>query len=238
MRKNKMMRFASGLLVATLLTTSIISGTFAKYVTDANATDTARVAKFGVTINANGTMFADKYKTDDSNSAAAISESVISNGNGGETDKVVAPGTKGDLTESTITGQPEVAVNVKREATLTLTGWEAKQNKDVASTYYCPIKITVGDKAYYGLDYSSIDEFKTAVETAINADINNYAPNTDLSGKNADKLDVKWEWAFSGSNGTKVNRTDYADTYLGDQAATATPAQISLKVVTTVTQID
>ena len=59
MRKNKMMRTASGLLVATLLTTSVISGTFAKYTTEETGSDSARVAKFGVEITARGTMFAD-----------------------------------------------------------------------------------------------------------------------------------------------------------------------------------
>ena len=52
MKKNKMMRLASGLLVAVLITTSTISGTFAKYVTTADAKDEARVAKFGVVITA------------------------------------------------------------------------------------------------------------------------------------------------------------------------------------------
>ena len=47
MRKNKMMRLASALLVAVLLSTCAISGTFAKYVSEATATDTARVAKWG-----------------------------------------------------------------------------------------------------------------------------------------------------------------------------------------------
>jgi hypothetical protein len=47
MKKNKMMRLASLLLVCVLLTTSVISGTFAKYTTSYTANDTARVAKWG-----------------------------------------------------------------------------------------------------------------------------------------------------------------------------------------------
>ena len=43
MKKNKMMRAASALMVATLLTTSVISGTFAKYVTSVNSSDWARI---------------------------------------------------------------------------------------------------------------------------------------------------------------------------------------------------
>ena len=39
------------LLVAVMISTCAISGTFAKYVTEATGTDTARVAKFGVEVN-------------------------------------------------------------------------------------------------------------------------------------------------------------------------------------------
>ena len=239
MKKNKMMRAAAGLMIATLLTTSVISGTFAKYVTSADATDSARVAKFGVEITANGTMFATAYNTDDT-TITGISQSVISSSSSDSNDvkNVVAPGTSGDLVESTITGTPEVAVNVKRVATLELNGWSSKQDKNADASYYCPIVITVNNTEYYGLDYANETAFKNAVEAAINADNKNYEPKTDLSSKKTDTLDVKWKWAFEGGNGESVNRTDYADTYLGDQAATATAASISLKVVTTVTQID
>ena len=50
MKKNMMMRLASVLLVATLLSTCAISGTFAKYTSSATATDTAHVAKWDVKI--------------------------------------------------------------------------------------------------------------------------------------------------------------------------------------------
>ena len=43
-----MKKFISLLLVAVMLTTCVISGTFAKYVTKDSANDSARVAKFGV----------------------------------------------------------------------------------------------------------------------------------------------------------------------------------------------
>ena len=47
MKKNKMMRIASVLLVAVILTTCAISGTFAKYVSSADSSDSARVAYWG-----------------------------------------------------------------------------------------------------------------------------------------------------------------------------------------------
>ena len=52
MKKNRMMRVASALLVAVLLTTCAISGTFAKYVTTESGSDFARVAKWGVNVEA------------------------------------------------------------------------------------------------------------------------------------------------------------------------------------------
>lgn len=47
MKKNRMMRLASLLLICVLLTTSVISGTFAKYTGETSATASARVAKWG-----------------------------------------------------------------------------------------------------------------------------------------------------------------------------------------------
>ncbi|MBQ8439650.1 MAG: hypothetical protein IJX19_03210 [Clostridia bacterium] len=222
MKKNKMMRIASVLLVAVLLSTCVISGTFAKYVTKASGSDSARVAKFGVEVAVvvDG-AFAAEYNADvvaNDKNGAAIAKTVIST-NG--TDKVLAPGTAGWLLESaTITGTPEVAVNVKYEADLTLTGWE------VDGVYYCPLSIVIGENTYYGLDYASATAFEAAVEAALNSDIN-YAPKTNLAAEH----DVAWRWAFEGTDG---KQTDVKDTALGDAATAAT---IEFEITITVTQI-
>lgn len=50
MKKNIMMRLSAVLLVAVLLTTCVISGTWAKYTKTGAADETARVAAFGVNI--------------------------------------------------------------------------------------------------------------------------------------------------------------------------------------------
>lgn len=239
MKKNKTMRAASALLVAALLSTSIISGTFAKYTTTANAGDDARVAKFGVEIKANGTMFADDYDKDDS-TAATITKSVVTSGTTG--DAVVAPGTKGELANATITGTPEVAVHVEYTPTLTLTGWKTEKGAE-----YCPIVFTVGDKTYglTGMKDSqgnvvknastTIEALKTAVENAIKAYSADYAANTDLSTIGADGyVHVSWNWAFD-------NAQDANDTYLGKLAAdndTSNDSKVELSITTTVTQID
>lgn len=129
MKKNKMMRVASILLVAVLLTTSIISGTFAKYVTSGEASDSARVAKFGVTVTATGNLFSENYKrVNDGNTpgTAETNHSLETEGQNGFTmtvestnGDVVAPGTKSEGTGLTfgVSGTPEVDVNVKLDFT-------------------------------------------------------------------------------------------------------------------------
>lgn len=221
MKKNKMMRIASVLLVAVILTTCAISGTYAKYVTSGNGSDTARVAKFGVTVTGTADTFKETYPKDDT-SVTLIGNSVVS------TEDVVAPGTSGSMAAFSITGTPEVAVNVKFAGTLELDKWV-----DSASAYYCPIEVTVGDQTYKGKDYTSADLFETAVNAKIATYSNNYEAGTDLStgavSNNAPA--ISWKWAFEGNS-------DDNDTYLGKQAADGNAATISLAVTATVTQID
>ncbi len=56
MKSNKMMRIASVLLVAVILSTCAISGTFAKYTSTATGSDTASVAKWDIKVE--GTQIA------------------------------------------------------------------------------------------------------------------------------------------------------------------------------------
>lgn len=227
MKKNRMMRTAAVLLVAVLLTTSVISGTFAKYTTTKDSTDSARVAKFGVDLGVTvDGAFATEY---DANTVASdkdgttIAKTVVASST--DSDNLVAPGTKGDLMSSaTISGTPEVAVNVKQEATLVLTGWE------VDGTYYCPLVITVDGTPFYGMTYTSADAFIAAVENALDSDVN-YAPNTDLT----ESHQVTWAWAFEGTDG---KQTDELDTALGNYAAKNGDITIEFTYEITVTQID
>lgn len=132
MKKNKMMRTASGLLVATLLTTSVISGTFAKYTTTDSARDTARVAKWGVTAVVSGDLFgADYVEGSASDTEGIISASYtgsVDSDKGVDGEKIVAPGTKaGDGVKITISGTPEVKNTVKFSST-------SNENKDIYLT--------------------------------------------------------------------------------------------------------
>lgn len=224
MKKNKMMRVASALLVAVLLSTCAISGTFAKYTTSDSASDSARVAKFGVTVTAAGDMFKETYaKNDDSFTLAE--NTVVS------TDKVVAPGTSGSLGGVTITGTPEVAVRVSSTATKVDFGdkWVDKDG-----SYYCPIEITVGSKTIKGNDFGNVEAFEAEVKKAVDGFTKDYEAGTDLDTETVNdenKLAVSWAWVFAGND-------DVKDTYLGNQAAADHAATIELEISTTVTQID
>lgn len=217
MRKNKMMRAASVLLVAVMLTTCAISGTFAKYTTSATGSDTARVAKWGVTITANGSTFAKEY---DKNGDTEI-KSVVST-----TDKVLAPGTKGEMVQMTISGTPEVAVTVTYEASVTVSGWVGNDS----STYYCPLEVKIGNDTLKGSDYNDGTEFANAIKGKIDAYTASYNAGDDLSTNNTSAPSVSWEWKFEGNDDAK-------DTYLGNITGKDVPT-ITLSITTTVTQVD
>ena len=220
MKKNRMMRVASALLVAVLLSTCAISGTFAKYVTSDSGSDTARVAKFGVTVSGTADTFKETYAKDDTSFDLAAN-TVVS------TEDVVAPGTSGSMAAFTITGTPEVAVRVTFAGTLEL----GDKWVDSASAYYCPIEITVGDTTFKGTAYASADLFEAAVNAKIATYTKDYVAGTDLSTIGVNAPAISWKWAFEGND-------DVKDTYLGDQAAAGNAATISLSVTATVTQID
>lgn len=107
MKTNKIMRVASVLLVAVLLTTCVISGTFAKYTTTTSSDDTARVAVWGINKDAVVMdLFDDAYSTD-----------VKAN----DGDNVIAPGTT-KTSNFSIVNASTLAPEVKYSVTINLAG--------------------------------------------------------------------------------------------------------------------
>jgi len=241
-KKNKMLRLASVLLILVMLTTSIIGGTFAKYTTTASGSDLARVAKWGVEIATSGSLFQATYAKDDTTvTDASITNSVVSTGS------VVAPGTKNERGITfTIKGIPEVAVRL--DFAIASSETSSTTAKDVflkAGTY---ADLTTGtstktvdgnseitgnadtftlDSDYYPITYTLKNSTDAVLATGklseIEAYLENlsgvYAPGTDLSqltGKtNTDgTYTLTWVWEF-----TEDADTDKADTFLGALAA-------------------
>ena len=107
MKKNKTMRLASVLLILTLLTTSVISGTFAKYTSTVSGKDTATVAKWSFTQNGTELIVAGTPET----VAFNLFDTIVDTATGAADEEVaanlIAPGTKGQF-KIAITNSSEV----------------------------------------------------------------------------------------------------------------------------------
>lgn len=118
------MRLASCILIAVILTTCITLRTYAKYVTSDSANDSARVAKWGVNIVVEGSLFSNAYYDENrgntpsstwSTNYTSDHISVATSTNGDE--NIIAPGTKSDTgLHFSISGKPEVATQITFEA--------------------------------------------------------------------------------------------------------------------------
>ena len=227
MKKNKLFLLGLFVVFAAVLSLSLVSNTLAKYTTSDSGSDTARVAKWGVTVAVIGAEEAFGKKYDDA--IAADGTKVVS------TEDVLAPGTNGTLGQINIDGQPEVMVNVNVSLTITLTNWvvDHDDNDGTPNTFYCPIIFKAGTETVDGREYvGKADEFKAAIEALVNKKTNNVAANTDLSS--AYDVTVTWEWAF----GPEGNQTDIADTALGNAATTANKPTIIAEWSAEVTQVN
>lgn len=209
------------LMLATVASMGSVAGTYAKYTTTGDVTDTARVAKFGVKLttvdtNVDGQGLFEKTYKNPAGDAVTVEAS----------SKVIAPGTTGSVAATQITGTPEVKVKVKNVSDITLTGWEipAPTETDAnAKEFYCPLKFTIGTTTIEGATKTTAAELEKAIEDLINSDVDVEA-NGNLGTVNG----LSWTWDFEGGNDTK-------DTALGDLANAPT---ISVSITTSVTQID
>ncbi len=264
MKKNNFMRIASVLMVLTLLSTCAISGTFAKYVTSDKSEDSARVAKFGVTVTmADNSNFDMDYKTDEKSGTDPYNATLSVSAASDARKNVVAPGTgstnanvstDGKLVFS-IAGTPEVATRI----TIEMTEDEEIFIKKADGSSYIPVVWTlkqVGDAEGKITEQSPV-ELKKGTLSEIKTFLNEYSgtvyqPNTNLGAK----FELTWEWAFqTGEDDNEKAANDILDTCLGDLAAgeklkkldnsgsemvdgTDYNLEIKYKLTVTVTQID
>lgn len=221
MKKNRMMRTAAVLLVAVLLTTSVISGTFAKYTTSASSWDSARVANWG---------FERTNSMDLTNLFLGSYTNVASN-NG---DDVIAPGTEGSTTFS-----------------FAYDGANGEDGPEVAYTFEvkveasCDNAILANKNILWQLDnkgYGSWDKMIADI-TALSGSTTGkqeYAPNTlPAAFTDADEVHtISWKWIFDETAANKEADTvngDDLDTAMGNDDALA---NCSIKITITATQVD
>ena len=211
MKKNTMMRLASFLLVAVLLTTCAISGTFAKYVTKTYQEDEARVAYWGfnqAAVDVDINLFDDVYST------------TVDSENG---DNVVAPGTaktatfafaydaktsdKNALNAGAIAA-PEVEYTFVVDPTITGDYDALDANENFKWTLAAPDE----DAA---VEYDTVDELLAAVK-ALSGDVSGtkvYSPGElPEAFTAADQVyTIGWYWTY-----TVDDDGDVADTAMGN----------------------
>ena len=224
MKKNIMMRLSAVLLVAVLLTTCVISGTWAKYVTSEKTDDTVTVAKWGISLSVAGA----EQLLDDDRSTADVNVKVLDH-------DLAAPGTYKELAKVSLSGTPEVAYKITVDVDLDLGNkWVVDGN--VA----CPVVFKVGDDTFtIDTTYTTTTLLEEAVEDAVkNAIVGNDSGEKQGNAGDAltavTNLEISWSWAFErGADDAAKKANNKIDTALA-----ATEAQIAFDLVITVEQID
>lgn len=214
MKKNRMMRLAAFLLVCVLLTTSVISGTYAKYVSTTTDSDSARVAKwgFGTASIAFENLFAASYE----NVAAGSDDMAI-----------IAPGTAGSVSFAfEATGSaPEVAY----EITVDTEGSGIHSNIENNPNIVWQL-----DENGYGTWYEMLADIAALSQEKVAA---NALPENFGDGETHT---VSWKWIFDENATNKEANTannDTMDTNMGNGAVT-TEQSVTLVVNIKAEQID
>ena len=213
MKKNKMMRLASTLLVLCLMSTCVISGTFAKYVSTAKGSDEARVALWSFTVG--GSQIA---STSETSITFDLFKTINDSGNTDtETDvtgyKVIAPGTAGSF-EIVLKNESEVTAMYAIDYTTT-------------NTSDIPIEFSVDGKNW-------VSELADVTAKATGDG------NTALAvGSEAKAIKVEWRWAYEAddtgdTDGDGMTNGDEIDTALGINGN----AVITVEAKITATQVD
>ena len=213
MKKNFMMRAASALLVAVLLSTCTISGTFAKYTTSASSQDQARVANWGFD-NAATITITNLFQTSYDKNVNGVVD-------------VIAPGTTNFASfqftyNETNVYAPEVAYTF----TVSVDG------------SYCDTPIANNPNIQWRLDGGSWGDWGTLLTSIKGLSGDNTDGICDYTAGQlpaafgaADTVHtVEWQWIFS-----TTEEQDAADTAMGNAADLA---DVKLVITIIATQID
>ncbi len=222
MKKNFMMRAASVLLVAVMLTTCAISGTFAKYVTSTESMDYARVANWGfepVAMDIKG-LFANVYAADSADAEGDTVNALVD---------VIAPGTTGSDTfafayDQTNGNAPEV------DYTFVVSTEGSSCHADIQNNKNIQWKLDNGE-------WGTWDQFITAIEALDEDEYFNAGELPAGFGVDDNVHTVSWQWIFENDaegDGT-VDNDNEKDTDMGNANFLA---DVKLVITITATQVD
>ena len=196
MKTNKFLRIASVLLIAVLLTTCVISGTFAKYISTAEAQDSARVAKWSFKVGGQDIAQSEAITFDLFNTVADTDTVDGDDANDadvkdGATETIIAPGTKGNF-----------AIEITNAS-------------EVSATYAIDFELVNANNIPLEFSLTGADD---SWEADI-ADINVAAKKLMYDSNNTATVNVYWRWVFGDSAN---NDTDTALGAAGTATATVT----------------
>lgn len=229
MKKTKFMRAALLLLVLTLITSCFVGGTFAKYTTKAEGSDSARVAKWG--FQPTSITMTDLFKT--------AYGTTVKAGDKPQTD-VIAPGTKGEATFGFTYGGAEGITAPEVTYTFEVSTTGSKCADDIQNNTNIKWSLDGQPARADGKTDGSWDALIAAIEALDgNKTDNTYGPNTlpaAFATGGANEHTVGWEWIFETANGDgQAAAQDATDTRLGNKA---TLDEVKLVITITATQID
>lgn len=202
-------------LILTFISTSLLGGTLAKYVSSINATEEARTAQWGVDFTATGVLFSPGYQNDDG------VYTVVGRDIHGNFENVVAPGTSGLIYDIKATGVPEVAFKVEFDV-----GASEAANWDYplgGGLFYEPVIWTLRNKGVI-IKQGSFQDILDAIDLLEFTYFPSDSP-IDMG------ISMSWEWPFEGN--------DEGDTYYGNKFLYGTDVPtFYCELTITATQID
>jgi len=195
MKNNKnLLKTAVILLLIVMIALVLVSGTYAKYTSNASGTDTARVAKWAFEINETkipqvAEFTFDLFKTvNDTKDSQKETDVVVPNGS---TDQIIAPGTEGSF-------------DIKLE-NLSEVNAEYTINYTVTNTNKIPVEFSIDNGASWTADLAAVTATGLVANTG------------------TDTITIQWKWAYEGGKYSGGTADDAYDTALGkDGSATIT----------------
>ena len=248
-KNNKKTTVIIALLLALIAILSFGGYTLSKYVTSGGSTGKAQVAKWGYTLEIDGSnLFGKNYKFDDKASKVTKDTTGLTVKASGDYN-VIAPGTTGSMTFK-IGGQAEVValiamgIDPKKDVTLKM------QKAGGGEIVYNPVKWTLKKNTHVlpGMEKTTLHEVAGAFHDMIHNSASSVKNPGDVLADTT--YELVWEWAFEGTGTFEGVTADELDTILGRRAKDASYAsygdwtikevctEIKLQLDMQVTQLD
>ena len=213
-KNNKKITVIIALLLALIAILSFGGYTLSKYVTSGGSTGKAQVAKWGYTMEIDGSnLFGKNYKFDDKASKGTKDTTGLTVKASGDYN-VIAPGTTGSMT-FTIGGQAEVkaliAMGITPEKDITL----KLKKADGQEIVYNPVKWTLkkNGKVITGLENKTLIDVAGAFHDMTSNPVSSVKKPGEVLEETT--YELIWAWAFEGTDTFTGITADELDTILG-----------------------